>query len=303
VTARFVVATRGSMLARAQTDLVVRALQRRHPKVEFETRPIVTSGDRNLRPGGSPDFTDAIDRALLRGEVDLAVHSAKDLPVELPAGLTLAACPPRADARDCLVARTAPSSPSDLPRGARIGSSSLRRRAQLLRWRRDLDVVEIRGNVDSRLRRVRDGELDAAVVAFAGLRRLGRAGEASRVLPYRDFLPAPAQGALALVVRAGESGAHDLARVIDHAPSRSAVEAEREFARTLGADCRTPLAAHARVAGERIRLTGELLSPDGRTRLRASRSGSTRSAAAVGRGLAEAFLAQGASALLEPTGR
>ena len=281
----------------------VRGAARRHPAVTFETRAIVTSGDRDLRPGSSPDFTDAIDRALLRREVDLCVHSAKDLPADLPSGLAIAACPPRADARDCLVCLPGPTRAAELPRGARVGSSSLRRRAQLLRWRPDLDVAEIRGNVDRRLERVRGGELDGVVVALAGLRRLGRAGEATRVLSFREFLPAPAQGALAVVVRSDGTEAREVAAGVDHAPTRAAVEAERAFSRRIGGDCRTPLAAHARVAGRRLRLTGELLSPDGRTRLRASRAGVARDATAVGRELAEILLGRGGSDLLRRAGR
>jgi hydroxymethylbilane synthase len=302
VTERFTVGTRRSMLARAQTALVVRALARRRRSVTFEERPIETSGDRDLRPAISLDFTDAIDRALLRGEVDLAVHSAKDLPVELPSGLTLAACPRRGDPRDCLVLGGS-GTDGALPLRARVGSSSVRRRAQLLAWRPDLEVVELRGNVDSRLRRVRDGEVDAAIVALAGVRRLGRAGEVSRVLPLRTFLPAPAQGALAVVVRAGDRRAHAVARSIDHAPSRAAVTAERAFARALGSDCRTPLAAHARVRAGRLELTGEVLSPDGRARVRGTRAGAWRRPAAIGSRLGASVLARGGSVLLRSAGR
>ena len=165
------VGTRRSRLALAQTDSVVRRLASRFPDIRFETVPIDTSGDRDRTVGGSPDFTDEIDRVLARGAIDLAVHSAKDLDSTLPRGFELAACTRRADPRDCLVVR-AELSPRRLPRGARVGSSSLRRRAQLLRQRPDLDIREIRGNVDTRVELVRNGTLDAVILAVAGLTRL-----------------------------------------------------------------------------------------------------------------------------------
>jgi len=217
--------------------------------------------------GSSPDFTDAIDLELIRGEVDLAVHSAKDLPIELDHRLDLVACPRRADPRDCLVT-TPRARAARLPHRARIGSSSLRRRAQLLRWRSDLDVVEIRGNVDTRIELVRRGEIDAAILAVAGISRLGRSNEIGRVLPARTFLPAPAQGALAVVVRTGDSTLASQVRQIDHRPTHSCVSAERTFAGTLGGDCRMPLGALARIHGPTISLTGEVLTPDGQTSLR-----------------------------------
>lgn len=299
---RLVVGTRASPLARAQTDLVVRSILHRHPRLEVEVRPLATSGDRDLRAGASPDFTDTIDRALLDGRVDLAVHSAKDLPTEAPPRLLLAACPRRGDPRDCLIARGSPPTPH-LPRGARVGSSSLRRRAQLLRWRSDLDVVEIRGNVDTRIRQVREGALDAVIVARAGVHRLGRESEIAHVLPVRAFLPAPAQGALALVTRADDSRSFRVARSVDHRPTRAAVTAERTFAAALGGDCRVPLAALARAHGSRLELAGELLSPDGKLRLRAQRAGPAGRAAEVGRTLARSLLDRGAGALLPSPSR
>lgn len=291
------VGTRASALARAQTELVVRSLRRRHPRLEVEVRPLTTSGDRDRRPGISPDFTDTIDRALMGGEVDLGVHSAKDLPSTLVSGLRLAAVPPRADPRDCLVVRDARDAPV-LAQRARVGSSSPRRRAQLLRWRPDLEVVEIRGNVDTRLRRLRDGGLDAIVVARAGLERLGRADAISRVLPRKEFLPAPAQGAIALVTREDDAGTAAIVRAVDHRATHAAVEAERAFSAALAADCRVPLAALATVAGSLLELEGELLAPNGRIRLRGRRSGPSARGRAVGERLARTLLDRGARALL-----
>lgn len=297
MTERFRVGTRRSRLARAQTDWVLARLARAVPGMRFEPVPVDTSGDRNRSLGGSPDFTDTIDRALLRGEVDLAVHSAKDLPVELDRTFDLVACPRRADPRDCLVVAPGDRAAS-LPRGARVGSSSLRRRAQLLRWRPDLDVVEIRGNVDTRIGLVRSGAVDAAVLAVAGLSRLGRSAEVGRILPSTTFLPAPAQGALAVVVRAGDSSLAATVRRIDHAATHACVRAERSFAAALGGDCRVPLGALATARGRAVSLVGEVLTPDGRTSLRRGRRGSTSDAEGLGSRLGTEMLDGGALELI-----
>jgi hydroxymethylbilane synthase len=293
VTQQIRVGTRRSRLARAQTDLVLRRLARVHRGVRFHPVPVDTSGDRDQTPGGAPDFTDTIDRALLRGEVDLAVHSAKDLPSRLDAGLELAACPRRGDPRDCLVVREG-LSPFRLPSRTRVGSSSLRRRAQLLRWRPDLDIEEIRGNVDTRVQLVRDGRIDVAVLAVAGLLRLGRVREVGRILPEANFLPAPAQGALAVVGRAGDRDLLSIARAVDDARTRAAVVAEREFTATLGGGCRVPLAALAIARGRTLNLTGEVLSPNGQKRLRGSRAGPVTSPERVGATLGRSMLDRGA---------
>jgi hydroxymethylbilane synthase len=293
---RLTIGTRRSRLALAQTGLVVRALARRSPGIDFRVLPMSTSGDRDRRPGTSPDFTDAIDRALREGDVDLAVHSAKDLPAEPVPGIVLAACPRRGDARDCLVVGRRWT--RGLPKGARIGSSSLRRRAQLLRWRPDLEVVELRGNVDHRLRRVQDGELDAVIVAAAGVRRLGLAARIGRLLPTREFLPAPAQGALAVLAREDDRRANEVAARIDAPATSAAVRAERAFAAALGGDCRLPLAALARAEGARLALEGEVLSVDGRVRFRSRGTGSARKPEPIGRHAAERLLAAGAGAVL-----
>jgi len=278
------VGTRRSRLAQAQTGLVVNRLTRLAPAYRFETVPIETSGDRDRRPGSSPDFTDAIDRALARGEIDLAVHSAKDLPSELDRRFALAACPPRADPRDCMVVGDTVD-PLHLPIHGRVGSSSLRRRAQLLRWRPDLTVVEIRGNVDTRIELVRSGSVDAAILAVAGVQRLERTSEIGRILPAESFLPAPAQGALAVVTRARDRALTRIAGRVDHAPSHACVTAERALSAALGGDCRVPLGALARSRSGVLSLTGEVLTADGRIRLRARRSGPARRAEGLGRAL------------------
>lgn len=297
MTDRIRVGTRQSALARTQTETVLRTLRRAVPSCTFEAIGVETSGDRDRTPGASPDFTDAIDRALLRGDIDLAVHSAKDLPVALDRRLALWASPPRVDPRDCLViggrARR-----GGLVRGARVGSSSSRRRAQLLRWRPDLRVVEVRGNVDTRISRVRHGDLDAAILAVAGIRRLGRADEISRVLPSDDFVPAPAQGALAVVGRAGDHELATLVRRLNHAPTLAAVRAERAFAGALGGDCEVPLGAVATVRGPSLSVVGEVLTPEGRTRLRGRRRGAASSPESIGAALGRQLLDQGADELL-----
>ncbi len=300
MTERVRVGTRRSRLAQAQTGLVLARLARAAPEWRFESVLVDTSGDRDRSVGSSPDFTDTIDLALLRGQVDLAVHSAKDLPVELDHGFELVACPPRADPRDCLV--VAPERPaSPLPRGARVGSSSPRRRAQLLRWRADLNVVEIRGNVDTRIRLVRSGAIEAAVLAVAGVSRLGRTVDIGRILPSTSFLPAPAQGALAVVARAGDSALASAVRRIDHPPTHVCVTAERTFAAALGGDCRLPLGALA-TAGERtVSLVGEVLTPDGRMSLRRRRQGPVSDPERLGSGLGKEMRDRGALDLVSPS--
>ncbi len=252
--------------------------------------------------GPSPDFTDAIDRALVRGEIDLAVHSAKDLPLQLDRRLTLVACPRRADPRDCLI--VAPQlAHAPLPRGGRVGSSSLRRHAQLLRWRPDLEVVEIRGNVDTRIGLVRSGSIDAAVLAVAGVSRLKKQNAIDRVLPAATFLPAPAQGALAVVARTDDAALSSLARKVDHASTHACVDAEREFASALGGDCQTPLGALATVRAGNISLVGEVLAADGRRSIRGHARGAIPNAGALGRRLGNEMLDRGAVELWSPARR
>ncbi len=296
------VGSRRSTLARAQAGIVFRGLGRRYADLDLKLVTMATSGDARAVRGSSPDFTDTLDRALLRGRIDLAVHSAKDLPATLAEGLRLVSCPRRADNRDCLVLRRSPSE-GPLAHGARVGSSSVRRRAQLLRWRSDLKVVQLRGNVDSRLARVDDGSVDAAILAVAGLLRLGREDRITTVLPRREFLPAPAQGALAVVVRSDDRAAAAIAASVDHRATFQAVAAERAFVRELGGDCDVPIGAHATVRDDTLVLTGEVLSPDGRKRLRGITRGPRHNPLRLGRTLGRSLLEQGARELLLGRGR
>ncbi|MCI4326450.1 MAG: hydroxymethylbilane synthase [Thermoplasmata archaeon] len=276
------VGTRKSPLALAQTQLVVAALRRRDRAAEFEVVPLTTAGDRNRTVGGSPDFTDRISAAVEAGEVDLAVHSAKDLPVRPERGVRIAAFPRRAAVADVLVARPGLALRPPVS-GTRIGSSSVRRRAQLLREWPGVVVQDVRGNVGTRIGLVDSGSVDAVVLAAAGLARLGLAGRIDRTLPPTRFLPAPGQGALAVEVRYADRATDRVVRTIDHGPTRAAVTAERTCAAALGADCDLPLAALARVRGETLTLDAELFDRNGRRSVRVRREGPVVNAGSIGR--------------------
>jgi hydroxymethylbilane synthase len=290
VTAALRVGTRKSPLALAQTELVLAALRKAMPAAAFEVVPITTAGDRNRTVGSSPDFTDRISAAVESGEVDLAVHSAKDLPVRPERGVRVAAFPRRADAADVLVGRPG-ASLEPPPPGTRVGSSSVRRRAQLLREWPTVEVVEVRGNVGTRIALVDSGTVDAVMLASAGLRRLGLAARIGRRLPPARFLPAPGQGALAVEVRYGDRKVDGVVRSIDHGPTRAAVTAERTCAAVLGADCNLPLGVYARLRREALTVDAELFDPDGRRSIRVRREGPVLNAGSLGR-LAGSDLAQ-----------
>ena len=298
----FTVGTRGSRLALRQTELVVDALRRAHPDREFVVRTVATEGDRrpdaSLRViGGRGVFVKALESALLAGEIDLAVHSLKDVPTELAPGLTLAAVTERGDVRDALVSRTG-ARLAALPAGARVGSGSLRRAAQVLALRPDLRVVDIRGNVDTRLRKVTEGEVDAVLLAAAGLDRLGWLDRAAELLDPEVVLPAVGQAALTVEVRADDAELAELLAAVHHGPTAAATAAERAFLRGLGGGCAVPVGAYGRVAGGRLVLDGLVAAPDGSRTVRERAEGSAAEAESVGARLAEAVLAQGAASLL-----
>ncbi len=293
------VGTRGSPLALRQTALVIRALRRPLGERAVETVEIRTQGDRDPRRTTDIDFTAAIDRALEKGRIDIAVHSAKDLPARPPRGLRLAAVLPRADPRDCLVLRSA-AGLDTLPSGAVIGSSSSRRRAELLRARPDLAVVNVRGNVDTRLELVRTGRVDGAILARSGLSRLGRLDAVSEILDPRRFVPAPGQGALAVTARKHDRTVGRLLAQIDHSPSHLAVRAERALVEALGGNCDAPLGAWARCRGDRLTLRAVVLSRDGRRAVEATLAASCSTPRALGRAVARRLLRGGAGALLPP---
>jgi hydroxymethylbilane synthase len=262
------IGTRGSSLARRQVELVTQALCQNDASVRVETVVVSTEGDRRSdvsleEMGGQGVFVKEIEARLLRDEFDLAVHSLKDMPAEMPQGLTIAAVLPRADARDALAARDGLDL-AGLPAGARIGTDSSRRAMQLLAMRPDVEVASIRGNVDTRLRKVEAGEYDGVVLAMAGLERLGLLECATQVFTIRELVPAVGQGVLALQCRAGDSHLVEYLGAIDDAETRFAMTAERAFLRTLEAGCRFPVGAHATVNGENMRLDALLADSEGK---------------------------------------
>jgi hydroxymethylbilane synthase len=294
------IGTRASALALTQTEWVKRKLEEHDPDLRVEIVRIKTSGDRFLSSPvptiGKGIFVKEIEEALLEKRIDLAVHSMKDLPTEMTAGLTIAAAPEREDTRDALVARS-PGGVKELPSGARIGTGSLRRRAQLLHHRRDLSVEPIRGNVDTRLKKMDAGEVDGLIMAAAGLRRLGLAERIGEYLAPEICLPAPAQGALALQTRERDFAIAAVA-FLNHEPTMLEVTAERALLDRLGGGCQLPIGARAWVEGERLKLAAMAADPDGRKLIRQEHTGDAKSAARIGSELAERLLALGAGKLL-----
>ena len=296
-----VIGTRGSALALAQTQLVCQDLQARHPALRLRVERITTTGDaRADQPLSQLErgmFVTEIESALRDGRIDAAVHSAKDLPSTLAADLTLAALLPRADARDVVVSRA--GALRALPPGSRVGTSSPRRACQIRGWRPDLETVDIRGNVDTRLRKLASGEYDAIVLAAAGLARLGRIGEATEWLAQEEFIPCVGQGALAIETRAGDAEVIELVRVLEHAPTRAAVVAERAFLAELGAGCRAAAAAHATLDGEMLTVRAMIGDSAGR-QVRGVVTGAVSSSAHLGRELALELLSTGGAEFLAP---
>jgi hydroxymethylbilane synthase len=294
--------TRASALARAQAALVTAALERRHVGLSVETVLIRTSGDRlepwGRAPGGLKGaFVKEIEEALVAGKIDVGVHSMKDMPARVAVGLVIGAVPPRAPAHDVLVG-PGRDGLRDLPAGTRIGTSSVRRRAQLLARRRDLDVVPLRGNVDTRLRRWREGEVDALVLAAAGLERLGITEPAARPLPADEFVPAVGQGALALECRADDAPIRTLLSAIEDRAAAVAMAAERAFLLAIGGDCNTPIAAHASVRGEEVSLRALVTDLEGRRWLEHADTGAAADADRLGQAVAAELLARGAAEVL-----
>jgi hydroxymethylbilane synthase len=297
------IATRKSQLALWQAEHVAALLRAAHRGLGVELVPIVTQGDRIqdrtlAAIGGKGLFIKELEVALEEGRADIAVHSMKDLPGDLPESLAIAAVLERADARDALLTASA-GSLEELPRGARVGTSSLRRQAQLLAARPDLKVETLRGNVDTRLRRLDAGAMDAIVLACAGLIRLGLESRITARLDPKICLPAVAQGVIGIECRDADSRTLELVSVLNHQDTRIAMDAERAFAHRLGGSCQSPIAAHARLEGQHLRLEGLVAEPDGSRLLRDTMSGSIGDPAALGARLAERILAAGAGPLLE----
>ena len=282
------IGTRGSPLALAQAHETRSRLMAAHglPEAAFEITVIKTTGDRVTdRPlaeiGGKGLFTKEIEEALLAGAIDIAVHSMKDMPTILPAGLAIACLLPREDVRDAFVSLTH-ANLAAMPEGAVVGTSSLRRRAQLLNRRPDLRVVEFRGNVQTRLRKLADGVAEATFLACAGLHRLGRAEAIRAAISPDEMLPAIAQGAIGIEARSDNAAAEALLAPIHHAPTATRLAAERAFLAALDGSCRTPIGGLAEITGEDLRFRGEIIRPDGSERLATERRGPLGEAAAMG---------------------
>ena len=279
--------TRGSVLALAQAELVADAIG------DAKVVPVKTEDDAH---GDKERFVRGVDEALLEGRVDLAVHSAKDLPGERPPELRIAGVPPREDPADAFLGGAFDL--DEVPEGARIGTSSLRRRSQLLALRPDLEVLDLHGNVDTRLRRLADGDYDGIILAAAGLERLGRSEESAFRFPLEQMTPAPGQGALAIEARVGDpASAAEAVHITDQTAALELV-AERAAVAVLQASCNTPVGIHARVEGERFAIRGYCGLPDGSEWVRDEADGDPEDPAALGRALAERMLEAGAADLL-----
>ncbi|ROQ93581.1 hydroxymethylbilane synthase [Desulfosoma caldarium] len=298
-----VIGTRGSLLALRQANMIKEALEAQWPGLRVTLEIIKTTGDKILdvplaKVGGKGLFVKEIEEALMDGRVDLAVHSMKDVPAVLPDPLTLAVVPPREDPRDVLVAHRA-SGLKDLPSGALIGTSSLRRAAQIRHLRPDLRVENLRGNLDTRLRKVREGLYDAVILAAAGLRRMDWQDAVTAVMDAQEFVPAIGQGALGIEVRKQDLAVRELVAPLHHEPTWRAVTAERAFLHELGGGCQVPIAGHAEVSDGTVTLTGLVASLDGKIVYRLTQSASFGQEELLGRGLARQLLEAGARSILE----
>ncbi|MPZ48686.1 MAG: hydroxymethylbilane synthase [Dehalococcoidia bacterium] len=265
---KLILGTRGSALARRQTQIVSDALRRIAPDIEIEIKAVQTEGDRRQDVsleafGGEGVFVKDIERRLAAGEIDIAVHSLKDMPARSPDGLTIGTVLPRGDVRDVLVGRGGARLDA-LPPGARLGSDSRRRAVQVLALRSDVEMISIRGNVDTRLRKVQSGDYDGVLLAAAGLERLGLIGEVSQFFSVDEVLPAVGQAVLAVQCRADDAETLSLLGRVDDPTTRAAITAERAFLDRLGAGCRLPVGAYAEVSGRRLHLRGLLADDSGR---------------------------------------
>lgn len=296
------IGTRGSRLALAQTRIVTNAIRRRHPQLNLEVVPISTLGDRipseSRKSSDSKDaFTGDINSLLICGDIDVAIHSMKDLPANLPRRLSIAATPPRGDPRDALVSARNETI-DDLPSGAKVGTSSLRRRFQLLRMRRDLKVEDLYGNVDTRLGKVGAG-YEATVLAAAGLERIGEMGRITQLFTIEEMIPAPCQGILAVLTRSKDEETSNLVRAIDDPSTRVEASCERSFLRAIGGDCNLPVACKATFQSSSVLAVGLIANNDGSGFRRLKLEERSSKAASLGRRLASCLLASGRGILPE----
>lgn len=298
-----IIGTRGSLLALKQSSLVLEKLQGFYPHIEFSLKKITTRGDRLVDLplpsfGGKGIFIKELEQALLRGDIDLAVHSFKDLPLEMEPGLEIAAALEREDPRDVLVSRDGLKL-HEMPSGSRLGTGSPRRRAQILSFRSDLQVLDMRGNVDTRLRKIEEGFYDGAIMAAAGLLRLGRQNIIAEYLPPEICTPAVGQGAMAIEIKTEKEKIKNIIKVLGNEPARKCLEAERAFLSRLGGGCLTPVAALGTIDGPRLLIRGMVASPDGKVIFRNRIEGPQQEASDLGRILAESLIKEGAGELLK----
>lgn len=299
---KLTIGSRGSQLALRQADWVKGELEKLYPEGQFFIKEIKTRGDKILdvslsKIGGKGFFTKEIEDSLLRGEIDLAVHSLKDLPTEMPSGLFLGAITARSEAHDVLVSKDSHGL-SQLSGGEKVGTSSLRRRAQILRFRSDLQVVELRGNLNTRLRKLRETDLDAIIVAGAGLKRMDEESWITEIIPFDVILPAAGQGALGIEVREQGEDVKELVAKLNDENTRVETEAERAFLRRLAGGCQVPVGALGQLESGKLRLEGIILSLDGRRCVQSKLTGRAEDARSIGEKLAEELLVRGGEEIL-----
>ncbi len=295
--------TRGSVLALRQANTVKSVLGKKIPHCCVDLVTIKTTGDQLAqRPfsqiPGKGVFIKEIEEALLANEIDLAVHSFKDLPVDCPKGLCISAVMKREDPRDCLIT-TSGQKLNQLPDNSAVGTGSLRRQAQVSAMNKHITCADIRGNLDTRLKKVNTGQVDAIVVAYAGVKRLGLTKHVAEIFSLDHILPAPGQGCLAIETREQDSDLKTLVSVLNHAPSYQAAAAERAFLQTLGGGCRVPIAAYAHEEKKQLVLNGQVFSPDGKISVKGKLSGDPHKAHDIGKDLGKHLLAQGAEKILK----
>ncbi len=300
---RLVIGTRGSKLARTQTEWVADRLRESHKTLAIEIKIIRTTGDRDQSTplpsiGSKGLFTQELDQELLDGKINCAVHSMKDLPTDLPDGITILAVPDREKPHDALISREGMRF-LELPRGTTVGTGSLRRMAQLRCIRDDLEYADIRGNVDTRIKKLTDGDYQAIILAAAGLRRLGLAEQITEMFEPSVVLPAVGQGALAITGQKGDKSTRDTLRPIGDLKTRRAVTSERALLSVLGGGCHVPIAAYAQVTGRQLHLEGLVVAPDGAARVRDRITGPAKDAAMLGARLGERLLKLGAGSILQ----
>lgn len=300
--ANLIIGTRQSLLALWQSNHIASLLRKQYPDCQVSLKKIVTKGDRILdvplaQIGGKGLFTKEIETELLDGTVDLAVHSLKDMPTVLPEGLCLTAITTRANVGDAFVSNKYASF-SELPQGAVLGTSSLRRKAQLLAVRPDLKIVDLRGNVDTRLRKLDEGQMDAIILAAAGLERLGHADRIREIIPTTVCLPAVGQGALAIECRSDNKEVRDMLAFLNDLPTKQATDAERAFLGLIEGGCQVPIGVHAEVENNNVKIEAVIASLDGSKVLRNNITGPAVNAADLGRKLGQQMLAEGGEQIL-----